>query len=681
MSARPEGHGARALWGVFRGTMRGTRAARLGVWVTAVSAAAILASAALFVAGCSVEFGGDGTSTTGAPASTTTSAASPAPTRAVTVQGVTVYSGPDGSRGEPTDKTVTVSPSTSGRVAVGVIEGEVFGTGPQWRVAAWSAALAASNLLSVDLSDYKITYEVAGRIDGPSAGAILTVATLAALLGDEVLGDVTMTGTINPDYTVGPVGGIPHKIEAAVKAGKTRFLIPPGQRMGLDENLGEWVDVVDVGREAGVEVIEVGDVFEAYRLLTGNRLPQLRVVVRKPVLSAEAHAVLLEQAVSWIDYCRLQLDDYEALPASAKSDYEEGRVQYALEALDDADRYAGQGLAASALSSATEAARQALLAVNYTVVEEAIQEQGEYAAGQALSASGVTESLDVLMDELLAVEPANVGEAVALVEAWGYWSVAGRLSFEADWLMANLSDAEGEAEGRLGDIYSAVFDYTLAMVARDAAYDALALGRVLRGEPLRGEERLTELAEVYRRVAEATLETVQVLVLPGVAEQWGVSEEEAYSALLQSDVNLAEAEAAVGDQNFLLTNLPEGPSRDYAVLGAALVGYAGSAASVAEHYSYGAQYDEEGDISGFDNEKALVGALDFARTRGETLIALASRGRADAALPIMYYEAAGLAREGYPSQKIDALYGYWTAAMYAQIMAVLSGDLEPLAPR
>ncbi|MHB1343858.1 MAG: S16 family serine protease [Thermoleophilia bacterium] len=644
----------------------------------------VLLAGALLASGCSFQLGGGGDTTTTAGAtapSPTTTAAPPIETRSVTVQGVTVYSGPDGSRGEPTDKTVTVAPSTTGRIAVGVIEGEVFGTGPQWRVAAWSAALAASNLLSVDLSDYKITYEVAGRIDGPSAGAILTVATLAALLGDEVLPDVTMTGTINPDYTVGPVGGIPHKVEAAVKAGKTRFLIPTGQRMDMDENLNEWVDVVDRGSASGVEVIEVGDVFEAYQLMTGMPLPQPRVVAREPVLSAAAHQVLLDQAVSWIDYCNQELEEYVTLPDAAKSDYEDGRVQYARDALQEADRYAGQGLVATSLSSATEAARQALLAVNYTLVEQSIQEQGQYAAGQALAAGGVTDSLNVLMDELIAVEPSNVGEAVTLVEAWGYWSVAGRLAYEADYLMADLSDAEGEVEGRLGDIYTAVFDYTLATVSRDSAYDALALGKVLRGEPIRGQERLTELAEVYRRVAEATLETVQVLVLPGVAEQRGMREDEAYSALLQEDVNLAEAEAAVGDQNYLLNSLPEGPNRDYAVLGAALVGYAGSAASVAEHYSYGAQYDEEGDIIGFDSEKALVEALDFARTRGQKLIALASRRRADPALPVMYYEAAGLARDGYPGQKIDALYGYWTAAMYAQIMAVLSGDLEPLAPR
>ncbi len=646
----------------------------------------LLALCVLFaLVGCSFSFGDpDKTSTTTAstaPPEVTTTTKGEITARSITLQGLWVSHRSEGSVGGVNDMTVNVSPGTSGNIAVGVIEGEVFGTGAQWRVASWSAALAASNLLNVDLSKLKISYEVAGRIDGPSAGCLMTVGTLAGMLGDDVREDVTMTGTINPDYTVGPVGGIPHKLEGAAAAGKKIVLVPAGQRMDYDDNLQEWVDVVRVGADLGLEVIEVGDVFEAYEHFTDRSLPEPRVSARAPELSPAAHDVLLEQASSWIDYCNTNLDDYDALPDTAKSDYEEGRVEYSLEALGNADKYASQGLAAAALYSAIDAARQALLAVNYAEVEQFIQDNGEQAAVEELAYLGISDSIDGLADELLAVEPVNVSEAVALVEAWGYWTVAGRLSYEADDRLAGVPDDPGEVEGRLGAIYDAVWNYTLAMIARDSAYDALALGQVLKGEPIKGAERLGELAEVYRRVAEANLDTVHVLVVPGMASDWGVSEAEAYDTLITSDQNLAEAEAAVGDQQYLLEYLDPGPTRDYAVLGAALVGYAGSAAAIAEHYSYGAVYDEEGIITGYDMDKALHGALDFARTRGEKLISAASGGRSDTALPVMYYEAASIAREGYPGEKIDALYGYWTAAMYAQIMAALSGDLEPLAPR
>lgn len=66
-------------------------------------------------------------------------------------------------------------------------------------------------------------------IGGPSAGGILTVATIAALEGWAIRPDVLMTGTINPDGTIGPVGGVPEKAAAAAQAGAKTFVYPEGQ--------------------------------------------------------------------------------------------------------------------------------------------------------------------------------------------------------------------------------------------------------------------------------------------------------------------------------------------------------------------------------------------------------------------------------------------------------------------
>ncbi|MCJ7796669.1 MAG: hypothetical protein MUQ56_07880, partial [Thermoleophilia bacterium] len=204
--------------------------ARFSILVVALLAAALL------LAGCAA----DTTATTATPTSTTLGRVEGG---SVTVQGLAVFEGPDGAKGGIIEFTTTVEPGTSGKVAVGMLEGEVFGTGPQWRVAGWSSALAAGSLLNLNLADYRISHEVDGRVDGPSVGALMTVATLAAFLGDTVDPKVTMTGTINPDFTVGPVGGIPLKLQAAAKAGKTVMLVPLGQRVQQDPNTGEYVDV------------------------------------------------------------------------------------------------------------------------------------------------------------------------------------------------------------------------------------------------------------------------------------------------------------------------------------------------------------------------------------------------------------------------------------------------------
>ena len=66
-------------------------------------------------------------------------------------------------------------------------------------------------------------------IDGPSAGAAATVATIAALGNETIKKNVIITGTINEDGSIGPVGGIFQKSQAASEAGVELFLVPNGQ--------------------------------------------------------------------------------------------------------------------------------------------------------------------------------------------------------------------------------------------------------------------------------------------------------------------------------------------------------------------------------------------------------------------------------------------------------------------
>jgi uncharacterized protein len=66
-------------------------------------------------------------------------------------------------------------------------------------------------------------------IDGPSAGAATTLATIAAIENRTVRGDVVITGTIREDGSIGPVGGIFEKAQAANDAGARLFLVPSGQ--------------------------------------------------------------------------------------------------------------------------------------------------------------------------------------------------------------------------------------------------------------------------------------------------------------------------------------------------------------------------------------------------------------------------------------------------------------------
>lgn len=65
-------------------------------------------------------------------------------------------------------------------------------------------------------------------IGGPSAGLMFSLAVIDKLSPGELTGGkfIAGTGTIASDGTVGPIGGITHKISAAQRAGAGVFLVP-----------------------------------------------------------------------------------------------------------------------------------------------------------------------------------------------------------------------------------------------------------------------------------------------------------------------------------------------------------------------------------------------------------------------------------------------------------------------
>ena len=67
------------------------------------------------------------------------------------------------------------------------------------------------------------------NIGGPSAGLAFTLGIIDTLTGGQLLGGhvVAATGTIDPDGSVGDVGGVAQKTVAVERAGATLFLVPP----------------------------------------------------------------------------------------------------------------------------------------------------------------------------------------------------------------------------------------------------------------------------------------------------------------------------------------------------------------------------------------------------------------------------------------------------------------------
>jgi uncharacterized protein len=122
-------------------------------------------------------------------------------------------------------------------------------------------------------------------VDGPSAGAAITIAIISAILNKTLKNNVYITGTINPDGSIGWVGGVPEKAVAAAKQNATEFLVPKGQKVisilkpekkepipgvTIITYKVEKVDLSEYLKQLGykTEVIEVESIFEAYREFT-----------------------------------------------------------------------------------------------------------------------------------------------------------------------------------------------------------------------------------------------------------------------------------------------------------------------------------------------------------------------------------------------------------------------------
>lgn len=75
-------------------------------------------------------------------------------------------------------------------------------------------------IFSIDAGD-KIS-----EVDGPSAGALMTLLAISAIEKHPINGSLAMTGTINSDGHIGSIGKVVAKATAAKDQGKTLFLLP-----------------------------------------------------------------------------------------------------------------------------------------------------------------------------------------------------------------------------------------------------------------------------------------------------------------------------------------------------------------------------------------------------------------------------------------------------------------------
>lgn len=630
-----------------------------------------------------------------APAANPASAASPVPSPAASSSNGSSSSGrsSDGSVSRSVDALAythddkghpqgVISPvslsvqsgSRSDDFRLGFFETDVNQMGPMWRAAGWMASAVGALETGKDPNTLQVSWKTTGFVDGPSAGGLMTAAFISALQNDDVKSDVAFTGTINPDGSIGPVGGIQYKLEAAAKQGKKLMLIPIGQRYDVDEETKQTVDVIQKGQLLGLKVQEIATIDDAYEALTGKTLPRVQAGSKTPDLSPEAYDRMKPKVLDWkAEYTdamgrfkssntsvqQIFADEADAADAQAKA----------------ADKALSQGSIAEAYQDIQQATVSAnTLALGARTVEVLLQTGDFNAARNALIQSAGASRVDPLMERLRTLQASTPEDAILAVEASSNALTAVALDDAVSREIDAAKAARGQSD-QFQHLFMAAAFQSAQKYAAKAADDALTFnfGQKSSGKKV-DAQALDDWAGVFQRAAQANLTYFDSVVLDQAAQEAGIRTEEAKARFQAASFSyqIAQYGASPAAQQYLDKTMGKGAATNYAHLGFAVASYLASSELVAEHYSLGAETDEDGNITGFERDRALGAMLDAASDRARERIAAVEKAGGDPSLAILAFQGGHAARDGAPSDKLDALRSYWTASTYARLLTLMA---------
>jgi hypothetical protein len=598
------------------------------------------------------------------------------------------FSGTPGVKvsGGTSDITVRIAPNTKDGASVGVIEEFAGGAGNQWRTATWLAAFNASRATGRSLIDHEFLVRAGGHIDGPSAGMLMTSTMMALLRGKSLLPNTTMTGTINPDGSAGPVGGIVQKMGGAKASGITRFGYPMGARNHVDLSDKHVVDLNEVGTELGLEVKEIHDLYEAYEFLTGDTIKRAAPVEESALeLDADTSGHLRAKLTSW--KARLE-GEVVALKTQLRRNQAIGKemgagLNQVDELLNRASNYEKSDLPAAALQHYVEASLGVVIIRDSVELAERVVEQDLQGIFSIVDqASSITGQVNAFGEEIvIRSKHSTVGGQVNTTRAFGaYVAASSFASLGEDGRARALEALNGIKAGkvRFSEALGPVLKNTLYPIAYfHMARVMLDLSRDL--QDMTGEEgqasaanlsRLGREAGAYGSAAGAGLAYFDAILLETIGQEKGVSKGQVQAFFAEKEVGYLLAMRAAQLTESIKAGDADG-GKNLLRLAAGVSAYIASAGLVNKYYSLNAQENKDGSVT-IQNRKSLSAQLEQARLHARETAAMA-QGIVHF-IPVgakLDYQIAGALREGSDADKLDALSHYWQSAFWSELAAKL----------
>lgn len=600
------------------------------------------------------------------------------------------FSGTPGVKvaGGTSDITIRVTPNTKDGASVGVIEEFAGGTGNQWRTATWLAAFNASRATGLSLIDHEYLVRAGGHIDGPSAGMLTTSTMMALLKGQKLLPNTTMTGTINPDGSAGPVGGIVQKMGGAKNSGIKRFGYPMGARNHVDLSDKSVVDLNEVGANLGLEVREIHDMYEAYEFMTGDTIKRPEPVGETELeLNADTSGRLRAKLTLWKSRLEGEVaalkDQLRKNPAMGRQlDPQLGEIN---KLIDAAGRFERSDLPVAALVAYAQAGVSAtIMRDTMTFMERFMSNDLQGVFSQIDQATAVAGQVKAFADEVvIRAKKTTVGGHVnatvafrAFVAAQNFADlgeqakeVAGRI---IEGLKSGKVQLNNETRAALAqNLLEPIIYYHGAEVMLNYARDFQDLAAEEGQASTVSLAKLGREAGAYGSAAGASLSYFDALVTEEAAKENGVTKAQAQNFFANKELSYLLAVKGVQLTENLKATDADG-TRNLLRLAAGIDAYLKSAALVNKYYSLSAQEQKGGEVV-IQHRKSLTAQLEQARLHAREM---AADAKATAGfIPVgakLDYQVAGAMREGTDAQKLEALEYYWSSAFWSELASKLA---------
>lgn len=580
---------------------------------------------------------------------------------------------------------IRVGPNKTGTVSVGVSEEFAGGGGNQWRTAIWLAAFNATRAVGASLADYEFNVHVGGHTDGPSAGMLTTSVMLALLREKDMRPGTTMTGTINPDGTAGPVGGIVQKMEAAKQAGLKRFGFPIGCRNHKDLRTGQDVDLMEVGKRLGLEVKEIGDINEGYEFLTDDKLPRTEPIAESEMEpSPQTQVELRAKLMVWKSHI-------EREEAKLKKETKETGVPPQVygplladadKAFESAKRDERNGFLMSALQGYVQTAFSYAVATRITTAYAYMIKNDESGLIESIqSDAAVKGEIEAFGQELEVKALAKTrGGQMNTTHAFTTYVKARASALIAEDFQASSISILKDIKARkihlkqetLGTLMTRI---TLPMRFYEMSRIYLEYAKDLQdliaeegdAKPLVGAS-VNRAVTCYASGSAAVLAYFDALITEEVAKGKGLSLEEAQAQIATREMDYHLARKAKLLSEYTGKNgLNDGVK--LMRLAAASYAFLDGAKLVNKWYSLGGSYDANGGVV-LENRRALTAQLELARRNAREAAARAKKSVGFVPTPArLAYQVAGARREGNDSEKLTALASYWQATFWSELAA------------